>query len=286
MRLSDLVQGLGISGEIADLEIGGIQYDSRRVAPGDLFVVWTGQRSDGRVHAAQAVANGAVAVLASGPPLAAADAGTPWLLAADPRALLGPLAARLYGHPDRELVLAGVTGTNGKGTTATVLARVLEAAGRPCGFLGSYGYSFGGQAYRGDRTTPEGSDLFRLLREMRQAGAQGVSMEVSSHALVQGRLDGAAFDVAVFLNLTRDHFDFHTDFEDYFAAKRRLFDKLKPGGRAVANADDPYGARLLAEIPGALGFGESAAVRSREVVLDTRGVGGGGCTPRGAVSVE
>jgi len=281
MRLTDLVQGLGISGGNADLEISGIQYDSRRVEPGDLFVVWTGQRSDGRVHAAQAIANGAVAVLAAGPPLEASSGSTPWLVAADPRALLGPLGARLYGHPDRELVLAGVTGTNGKGTTATVLARVLEAAGRPCGFLGSYGYSFAGQAYRGDRTTPEGSDLFRLLREMRRAGAQGVAMEVSSHALVQGRLDGAAFDVAVFLNLTRDHFDFHTDFEDYFAAKRRLFDKLKPGGRAVANADDPYGARLLAEIPGALGFGESAAVRAREVVLDTGGVRGVMVTPRG-----
>ena len=283
MRLAELLRGLGIQGNAEDVDVRGIAYDSRRVEPGDLFVVWSGVRADGRVHARQAIERGAVAVVAQGAPLDGEGAHpVPWLVAADPRALLGPLASRLHGAPDRELTLVGVTGTNGKGTTATVLARVLEAAGQPCGFLGSYGYSFAGRAYGGDRTTPEGSDLFRLLREMKEAGAKAVTMEVSSHALAQGRLEAAHFDATVFLNLTRDHFDFHRDFEDYFAAKRRLFGKLKPGGRAVVNADDPYGRRLAEELGAtALTFGEAGAVRAREVVLDTRGVRGVIATPRG-----
>ena len=284
MRLDEMVRGLEVEWEAgarqsAGIEISGIAYDSRRVEPGDLFAAWSGERADGRAFARQAIERGAVAVLAAGPPLE--EVAVPWLRAANPRALLGPMASRLYAHPDLELLFAGVTGTNGKGTTATALAGALEAAGKPCGFLGSYGYRFAGRPFPGDRTTPEGCDLFRLLREMRNAGAAAVSMEVSSHGLVQGRLEGAAFDVAVFLNLTRDHFDFHPDFEDYFAAKRRLFGKLKPGGRAVVNLDDPYGRRLAAELDSPLTFGEQGQVRPREVVLDTHGVRGVIATPRG-----
>src|SRR5262249_47347709 len=154
---------------------------------------------DGRDFARDAVARGAVAVVVD-----------------ETRALLGPLAAAVYGHPDRELILAGVTGTNGKSTVATLIAAILDAAGVPAGFVGTLGYRFGARTFPGGHTTPEASDLYRTLRRMRDAGARGVAMEVSSHALEMGRVAGARFDVGVFTNLTRDHLDYHPDMESYF----------------------------------------------------------------------
>jgi UDP-N-acetylmuramoyl-L-alanyl-D-glutamate--2,6-diaminopimelate ligase len=247
-------------------------------------VALVGQRFDGRAFARQAIEKGAVAVAGplpeGGRP---AGLGVPWVAVDDPRALLGPLAARVYGHPDRELVLAGVTGTNGKSTVATLVAAVLDRAGLPAGFLGTLGYRFGDRRFPGGHTTPEASDLFRTLRRMREAGARAVAMEVSSHALDMGRVAGAAFDVGVFTNLTRDHLDYHPDMESYFAAKRRLFDQLKPGGRPVVNLDDPYGRRLAAELPGALTFGEGGDVEARGVTLDASGTRGTLRTPRGEI---
>lgn len=290
MRLAELIRDLPVAapaGEAgrgwADLEVSGVAHDSRRVEPGDLYVAVVGARFDGRAFAADAVAQGAVAALGPGP--APEGLGVPWLSAADPRALLGPLAARAYGHPDRELTLAGVTGTNGKSTVATLVAAVLDAAGRgPAGFIGTLGYRLGNRSFDGDRTTPEASDLFRLLRRMRKAGARAVAMEVSSHALDMGRVAGAAFDVALFTNLTRDHLEYHGDMESYFAAKRKLFDQLKPGGRAVVNVEDPYGRRLAAELPAAAGvvtYGAGGDVEAREASLGTRGIEATVTTPRG-----
>ncbi len=243
MRLAELTAGLPVTpppGEgWREVEVVGVAHDSRAVAPGDLFVAWAGERHDGRAFAPQAVERGAAAVLAAGP--APQGMAVPWLAGADPRALLAPLAARVYAHPDRELVVAGVTGTNGKSTVATLIAAVLEAAGRRAGFIGTLGYRLGGEAFPGERTTPEASDLFRTLRAMRQRGARAVAMEVSSHALEQGRVAGLGFDVAVFTNLTRDHLEYHGSMESYFAAKRRLFELLKPAGRAAVNLDDHVG---------------------------------------------
>jgi UDP-N-acetylmuramoyl-L-alanyl-D-glutamate--2,6-diaminopimelate ligase len=287
MRLSELVASLPIlpaAPAAAEVEVTGVQHDSRAVAAGDLFVALRGERFDGGAFAGEAAARGAVAVLGEGP--APAGLAVPWLAAADPRALLGPLAARAYGHPDRELTLAAVTGTNGKSTVATVLAAVLGAAGREAGFIGTLGYRLGGRAFPGERTTPEASDLFRTLREMRRAGAAAVAMEVSSHALSLGRVEGAAFDVAVFTNLTRDHLEYHGDMEGYFAAKRRLFSHLKPGGRAVVNLDDPYGRRLAAEMPAALTYGEGGEVAARGVRLTNDGIDATLMTPRGELAVR
>jgi UDP-N-acetylmuramoyl-L-alanyl-D-glutamate--2,6-diaminopimelate ligase len=294
VRLSEAVRGLGLAGAAGDAgnasepaggdpEVTGVAHDSRRVEPGDLFVALVGQRFDGRRFVADAVGRGAVAVV--GPPPEAAGAGipVPWLVTGAPRAALGPLAARVYRHPDREMVMAAVTGTNGKSTVATLLAAIFEAAGRPAGFLGTLGYRFRERTYAGGFTTPEASDLFRTLRAMRDAGAGAVAMEVSSHALAMGRVAGAAFDVAVFTNLSRDHLDYHPDLEDYFAAKKRLFSLLKEGGKAVVNLDDPYGRRLAAELPGALTYGEEGAVAVRQVELDPRGIRGTLVTPRGAL---
>ncbi len=162
------------------------------MVPGDLFVVWSGERADGRVHVPQAIERGAVAVIAQGPPLAApGTSAPPWLQVARPRALLGPLAARLYGHPDRELALVGVTGTNGKSTTVERAAAHARGRRQAVRFARHARLPTSPAArYGGERTTPEASDLFRLLREMRDAGAAAVAMEVSSHALVQGRRRG------------------------------------------------------------------------------------------------
>jgi UDP-N-acetylmuramoyl-L-alanyl-D-glutamate--2,6-diaminopimelate ligase len=282
MRLSELARDLGLTAPPgSDRQVTGVEHDSRLVQPGDLFVALPGQRFDGRAFAAAAVAAGAVAVIGPEPGDVAVE--VPWLVVDDPRALLGPLATRVYGHPDRELILAGVTGTNGKSTVATLIAAILDAAGHPAGFIGTLGYRFRGKSYAGGHTTPEASDLFHILREMREDGAAAVAMEVSSHALAMGRVGGARFDAAVFTNLTRDHLDYHKDFEDYFAAKRKLFDLLKPGRRPAFNVDDPYGRRLAAEIPDALTFGERGEVSAREAVLTTQGIRGILATPRGEV---
>jgi UDP-N-acetylmuramoyl-L-alanyl-D-glutamate--2,6-diaminopimelate ligase len=277
--LSELIDGLGLTAEAgvppSDPWISGVCHDSRAVSPGDLFVAWSGGRFDGRAFAPQAVERGAVAVIAPGDRPAELDPKVPWLSAANPRALLGTLAARAYGHPDRELILAGVTGTNGKSTVATLLAAIFEQAGLSAGFIGTLGYRLRGASFPGERTTPEASDLFRTLRAMREAGAAAVAMEVSSHALEQGRADGAAFDLALFTNLSRDHLDLHGDMESYFAAKRRLFERLKPGGRAVINVDDEYGRRLAADLPEAWTYsvdsGE-ATVSARDAKLDRHGL--------------
>ncbi len=303
MRLSELFEGFPIrpadgstpAPKVApevdpevDPEVGGVRIDSRRVQPGDLFVAVPGERVDGRRFAGRAVAAGAVAVLAAPgtPPEDLDPPPVPWLVTDDPRALAGPLAARLLGHPELELVMAAVTGTNGKSTVAALTAAILEAAGRPTALLGTLGYRFRDDELEAGRTTPEAPETLRLLRRWRGRGAEAASMEASSHALALERLSGLTFDVAVFTNLTQDHFDFHRDFESYFATKRRLFDLLKPEGRAVVNADDPYGRRLADELPDALTFGEAGVVRPREAHLAEDGIRATVETPRGDVEIR
>jgi UDP-N-acetylmuramoyl-L-alanyl-D-glutamate--2,6-diaminopimelate ligase len=283
MHLSELVRGFPLAVPAgADPEVTGVAHDSRTVESGDLYAALPGQRFDGRAFAKTAVEKGAVAVM--GPaPSTGQEAEVPWLITDDPRSLLGPLAARAYGHPDRELLMAGVTGTNGKSTVATLLAAIFEAAGHPAGFLGTLGYRFRDRTYAGGHTTPEASELFRILRRMRDTGAGAVAMEVSSHALAFGRVAGASFDAAVFTNLTRDHLDYHRDMEDYFAAKRKLFGMLKAGRRPAVNLDDPYGRRLADELPDALTFGQGGDVDARGVTLTTSGIRGVLMTPRGEV---
>jgi UDP-N-acetylmuramoyl-L-alanyl-D-glutamate--2,6-diaminopimelate ligase len=294
MRFSELIRGIAGPGPGSrrdlDPEVTGVAHDSRRVVPGDLYVALPGQRFDGWDFARAAVAAGAAAVAGAPPrePSAAAGLGVPWALLAaeEPRAGLAALAARAYGHPDRELVLAGVTGTNGKTTVALLIAAMLDAAGLPAGFLGTLGYRFGERRFAGGHTTPESSDLYRTLRAMRAAGARAAAMEVSSHALAMQRVAGAAFDVAVFTNLTRDHLDYHQDMAAYFAAKRQLFDQLKPGARPAVNVDDPHGRRLAGELPAALTFGAGGDVQADEVRLSIAGIAARVDTPRGALAVE
>ena len=290
MTLAEVVDGLDVASRptgTRDVSISGIAHDSRRVEPGDLFVAWGGERFDGRRFVSQALERGAVAVLAAGDALEPLPREVPWLVAEDPRALMAPIAARVYGHPDRELQLIGITGTNGKTTVTRLVARMLDAADLPSGELGTLGYFFRGEQMGFGRTTPEASDLMALLRRMVDDGARAAAMEVSSHALDQGRVSAARYDVAVFTNLTRDHFDYHGDFEGYFAAKRRLFDLLKDGGRAVVGCDDQWGARLVDELGGqALTFGDEGDVAPLDVDLDVDGARGTLETPRGPFGFE
>lgn len=301
MRLVELFEGFPVhpvARGAVDREVTGVAIDSRQVEPGDLFVAVSGASLDGREFAGQAVARGAVAVLAAPGPAPEGwsdldDQETPgWYAADDPRALAGPLALRVFGHPERELVTVAVTGTNGKSTVVALVVAILQAAGRPTGQVGTLGYRFADDEVPAGRTTPEAPQLVRLLRRWRDRGAEAVAMEASSHAVDLHRLTGMSFDAAVFTNLSQDHFDWHADFDSYYAAKRRLFDMLKPGGRAAVNLDDEYGRRLARELrelgrdPVTFGSALDAAVRALDVRLHEQGIEGTFETPRGRFRFE
>ena len=244
MQLAELIEGIEAeecSGP-ADMEICGLAYDSGRVGEGTLFFCVPGQTRDGHDFAQAAVEAGAAALVVERPlGLAATE-----VRVADARAAMAPLAARFWGDPTAELGVAGVTGTNGKTTTAFLLRDILEAGGRRCGLLGTVKQIVGGAEEEVVRTTPEAIDLQGTFRRMLDAGDRACVMEVSSHALALHRADAIHFEVAVFTNLSQDHLDFHADMEDYFAAKRLLF-KAGPAA-AVVNVDDPYGKRLASEV--------------------------------------
>ncbi len=234
------------------VEIGSLAYDSRAAGPGSLFFCVTGFRSDGHDFAADAVHSGAAALVVERP----LGLGVPEVLVDSARAAMAPLAAAFYGHPDRELSVLGVTGTNGKTTTAYLMRALLEATGTQCGLLGTVKSVIGGQPREVARTTPEAIDLQGDLRAMLDGGDRACAIEVSSHALTLGRADAIEFAAAVFTNMTRDHLDFHDSMEDYFQAKRLLFIGLAgpPPRVSVVNAADPYGRRLAQEVPGAVTF--------------------------------
>lgn len=226
-----------------DANVTAIAYDSRRVVPGAVFVALKGLRADGGAFTEQAASRGAVAIVSeSAPPSGLA---LPWLRVSDARLALALLADVFFDHPSRRMPVIGVTGTNGKTTTAYLLAAILDAAGLRAGMLGTVAYRIGGEDREASRTTPEAPDVQQLLNEMLQQGCQSAVMEVSSHALSLKRVDAMRFAAGVFSNLTRDHLDFHEDMESYFAAKRRLFEMLPAGAPGVINVDDPRGAALV-----------------------------------------
>jgi UDP-N-acetylmuramoyl-L-alanyl-D-glutamate--2,6-diaminopimelate ligase len=258
-----------------DLDITGISQDSRTVAKGQIFVAVRGERADGWTHAEEAASRGAAAVVSERLPPEGFPAATPWLRVASARRALALLAARLAGDPAENLVLAAVTGTNGKTTTAMVLESLLARRYGRAGFVGTVGYRTGRREIPASQTTPEAPLLQELLAEMVDAGVPAAAMEVSSHALALDRVAGCRFDAAVFTNLTQDHLDFHGDLENYFAAKKKLFEMRKPGGPAVVNTDDAFGRRLAAEAsPPVVTWSPSgghAAVRAENVRCDLSG---------------
>lgn len=228
----------------AEAAVTGVTLDSRRVSGGDLYAALPGEHTHGARFAAQAAEHGAVAVLTDHAGLADAQvSGLPVLVVDDPRAVLAEVARWVYGDPSRELLLLGVTGTNGKTTTAYLIESGLKAAGYMSGLVGTVETRIGDLAVPSVRTTPEATDLQALFAAMRERGVTAAAMEVSSHALALHRVDGVFYDVAAFTNLTQDHLDFHAGLEEYFAAKARLFTP-EMARHAVVNVDDPHGRTL------------------------------------------
>ncbi len=249
VELQALVGRLPAATEFAgdtSIKIEAVTLDSREVRPGSLFVAIAGEHADGHAFVAQAIANGASAIVVKqGRAVPPGDATVVYV--PDTRRALSTIAAAFYGDPSHVLDVAGVTGTNGKTTVTRMIAAICNAAGRPCGVIGTVGAELGERTWPLANTTPLPPELHSLLAQMRDAGAQGVAMEVSSHALALDRVEDIRFRVAALTNVTRDHLDFHETVEAYAAAKHRLFAMTEA---AVLNADDPYGERWAAQLRG------------------------------------
>ncbi len=243
--LREQAPGATASGD-AETVVTGLTLSSQRTFPGDLYAALPGSQAHGMAFAADALAAGAVALLTDPGGAADAPAGVPLVVVAEPRRLLGRLAARVYGEPATEMRMVGVTGTQGKTTTTRLAEGGLELAGVRAGVIGTVGTRIAGEEVKTALTTPEAPDLHALFALMREREVEACAMEVSSHALVMGRVDGVVFDVAVFLNLGRDHLDFHADEEDYYRAKASLFTPER-ARLALVGIDDAHGRRLVAE---------------------------------------
>jgi UDP-N-acetylmuramoyl-L-alanyl-D-glutamate--2,6-diaminopimelate ligase len=248
IALSALAGVAGASWRGEDVEVTGVSLRSGSVAAGDLYAALPGARTHGARFTREAAAAGAAAVLTDEAGLSdARSAGLPTLVVADPRSVLGVVSAAVYGSPAAAFTLVGVTGTQGKTTTTQLLSRALGAAGRRTAVIGTLGTWVGGERVDTHLTTPEAPDLHAMFAVMRERGVEVCAMEVSSHALVLGRVDGVVFDVAVFLNFGRDHLDFHPDVEHYFAAKASLFSPER-ARRGLLNVDDPAVAALVGRL--------------------------------------
>jgi UDP-N-acetylmuramoyl-L-alanyl-D-glutamate--2,6-diaminopimelate ligase len=257
-----------IGSDAPAVEVSALAYDNRLVTPGTLFFCVPGFTRDGHDYAEDAIARGAVALVVQRP----LGTAVPEILVDDVRAAMAPAAAALAGDPTARLTTVGITGTNGKTTSAFLVRSLLEAGGRRTGLLGTVTAIVGGEQHAVARTTPEAIDLQRTFADMLAAGDDAVVMEVSSHALSLHRADAIHWSAAVFTNLTQDHLDFHADMEDYFLAKRRLFEAGPE--LAVINVDDPYGARLARDLPQAIRIGldaPDAHVRATAIEGDASG---------------
>jgi UDP-N-acetylmuramoyl-L-alanyl-D-glutamate--2,6-diaminopimelate ligase len=270
----------------SDTVVTGMAYDSRSVQPGNVFVALAGLHTDGALFAHQAIERGAVAVVSERPPLSAIS--VPWAVVEDARLALARLADVFYRHPSAEMRVVGITGTNGKTTTAYLVAAIFEAGRIPCGILGTVAYKIGGDLRAATRTTPEAPEVQGLLRDMVTAGCGACAMEVSSHALSLGRVEGITFAAGVFTNLTRDHLDFHANMEEYFRAKRRLFEMLPRDAPSLINMDDPRGAALTGMVarPVTYAVNRAADITPGPLSFSLEGLGFDVRTPRGPIRVR
>src|SRR6266545_3214021 len=300
MELGELIRASGVAADLRgdpSVEIRDLAYDSRRVGDGTLFFCFAGERTDGHDFAAGAIEAGAAALVVE----RKVDVDVPQAQVEDARAAMAPIAAAFNQDPTAELTVVGITGTNGKTTTAFLVRHLLEAAGQQCGLLGTVRQVVGGQVEEVERTTPEAIDLQRTFERMLDAGDAACAMEVSSHALVLNRADAIDFAVKVFTNLSQDHLDFHDDMEDYFAAKRLLFSSEGgapsielEGGLSVVNLDDPYGQRLAEELSTGDGgdcitysaAGGAADLSARGVTFDPTGSRFLCISPEGELDVQ
>src|SRR3954469_18521527 len=268
-------------GGAPDVEITGLAYSTSDVTAGSLFFCVPGFRADGHDFAADAVERGAAALVCERP----LGLGVPEVIVPSVREAMGPIASRFHSEPTRELKVVGITGTNGKTTTAFLTRSILEASGTQCGLIGTVKYVVGGADREAVRTSPEALDLQRSFRDMLDAGDRACAMEVSSHALELRRTAGIEWACRVFTNLTQDHLDFHKTMEDYFLAKRRLF--VEGQGPSVVNVDDPYGRRLAEQVEAiTYAIEGDAHIRATEVEFDASGAAFRVETPSGGADVR
>jgi UDP-N-acetylmuramoyl-L-alanyl-D-glutamate--2,6-diaminopimelate ligase len=294
MKLAEMiktVKPLAVEGPL-DHEISGITYDSRRVMPGNLFVAFRGERTDGHSYVEAAIDRGAAAVVLE------RDTGfnprATRIKVSDARRSMAQVSAQFYNHPSQSLKVVGITGTNGKTTTAFMVRAILETAEMPCGLLGTVQYQIGQRVIPAARTTPESVEIQEMMSEMIRAGCAGVSMEVSSHALDQSRVAAVDFDVAVFTNLSQDHLDYHRTMKNYFESKAKLFSALgtvRKAGRAVVNVDNAYGRELIKRLGGdnaVLSYGVStdAVIRAEDVRVSAEGCYFVVHTPQGSIPMS
>lgn len=288
MRLGELLAGVQVSklfettyGHSAithEVHVHQLQYDSRNIQRGDCFVAMRGSGTDGHRYIKSAIEQGAsVVVLEQDATLSDyyfLHSGVVKVVVPDSRKALAVMSANYFNHPSNTLTMVGVTGTNGKTTTTHLIKAILEAAGQRVGLLGTIEYRIGDDVIPASHTTPESLELNQLLARMATSGCQSVSMEVSSHALHQSRVYGIAFDAAVFTNLTQDHLDYHGSMEEYFNAKKILFDSLDRDAIAITNADDPWGMQVAASSRARIlsyGVAEHADVRATDIRLSIEG---------------
>jgi UDP-N-acetylmuramoyl-L-alanyl-D-glutamate--2,6-diaminopimelate ligase len=281
-----LVRATSHAGSATSLRASGIAHDSRRLERGQVFVALKGLRADGTSFATSALERGALAIVSEAE--APADVHAPWITVTDARLALALLSDAFYRHPSADMQVVGITGTNGKTTTAYLVASIFDAANIRCGVLGTVSYRIGDETRDATHTTPEATELQRLLREMSERGCGACAMEVSSHALSLRRVEGTTFAAGVFTNLTRDHLDFHPDMDAYFQAKRRLFDMLPSGAPSLINIDDPRGASLveIGKRPVTYAVNRPADITPGPLSFSLDGLAFDVRTPRGALQVR
>jgi UDP-N-acetylmuramoyl-L-alanyl-D-glutamate--2,6-diaminopimelate ligase len=279
MNLGEILSGVAllqpVAPELARAPVAAIEFDSRRVSPQSLFFAFPGSKADGRQFAADALARGALAVVSESP--APPDLADRWIQVAHGRQALSLAARNFFRRPDERLALTGITGTNGKTTTAYLIDSVLRAGGKTTAMIGTIEYHLAGRVLKAVNTTPESLDLLRLFSELENAGGTHVTMEVSSHALALGRVYGLNFHTTIFTNLTRDHLDFHGDMETYFAAKQLLFEGAggAPPRYAVLNLEDPWARRIKVSRQTEIlwyGLGPEAGLRPRHIASGFSGL--------------
>ncbi|MGD0035806.1 MAG: UDP-N-acetylmuramoyl-L-alanyl-D-glutamate--2,6-diaminopimelate ligase [Bacteroidota bacterium] len=288
MRLSQLLEGVTVSklfqtmyGQMVvthEVEIGRVEYDSRKIQRGDCFVAIRGSASDGHTFIQSAISQGAKVVVLQDdkvlPDPLCMHAGVIKVVVPDCRKALAIMSANYFNHPSKKIKFVGITGTNGKTTTSHLVKAILEAGGEKVGLIGTIEYKIGEQIIPATHTTPESLELNELFASMVENNCTSVSMEVSSHALDQSRVYGLDFDVAVFTNLTQDHLDYHVTMENYFEAKKILFTYLKPSSYAVINHDDRWGVQLLGAIDAkkiSYGINSTADICAKEIQLSING---------------
>lgn len=287
MKLSELLKEIRVVSlsAAADPEITGLAYSSKKVEPGNIFIALKGQRADGHDFLPEALERGAAVVVSERPRPNEIDRA--WVQVLDAREAMALLAANFYGHPSSRLKIVGITGTKGKTTIAYILEEILNCAGLRPGVIGTVEYRWAGRHFSAERTTPEAPDIQKLLRQMVEDGISHCLMEVSSHSLELKRVWGIGFDVAIFTNLSGEHLDYHQTMEKYFEAKKKLFFLNHKRQASIVNIDDPWGERLLSELPMqtiSFGFKPEAVVRAEKFIIDQEGMTATVSSPLGQIS--